>query len=220
MSLSDGNPLACTIVSDKKLGVPRAQRVCLRTRTSDILFGGPGLMPRSKRALSSRCDPRYLALSEGRDLGCAWEQDGKSSFSLVLRGPIRPDKYLRHRTNPVVETRERRGPSVTAGTMALSTASAGLFLVSGLVVAVTLKRTFFHTWRSSVAVVTVVMIWICWALVIGQLLGAFGWLRRGPLVIAALACAGLALVMFRHLPPLAREPNEGGAGRPDGAAPR
>jgi len=93
---------------------------------------------------------------------------------------------------------------VTAGALAWSAVCGALFLASGLVVAFSVKRAFFDTWRASVAVVAVVMIWICWALALGQLLGVFGWLRRGPLALAAVASAGAALALFRRRPPPAR----------------
>ena len=88
---------------------------------------------------------------------------------------------------------------MTAGALAGSVLCGGVFTASGLVVAVTSKRAFFSTWRSSLAVVAVVLIWICWALGLGQLLGAFGLLRRGALLAAAVATAGLAIALSSRL---------------------
>ncbi len=74
---------------------------------------------------------------------------------------------------------------------------AGLFLGAGLVVSVTVKRLFFAAWSGSLAVTTVAMVWLCWALALGQLLGAVGLLRRGALLGAALLSAVAAITVAR-----------------------
>jgi len=75
---------------------------------------------------------------------------------------------------------------------------AGLFIGSGAVFSYTVKHAFFSAWRGSQAVVVEVLIGICWALVLGQLLGAFGWLSRAPLLISAVGSAAGATLASRH----------------------
>ncbi len=78
--------------------------------------------------------------------------------------------------------------------LALALLFSTVFIGSGAVVAITVKRLFFADWRGSVAAVTVALVGICWALALGQLLGAIGWLRTAPLLGAAVASAGVALL--------------------------
>ncbi len=75
-------------------------------------------------------------------------------------------------------------------------------VVAGLVVAVTVKQVFFSSWRGSLAITTVVSVWLCWALALGQLLGSVGLIRRVALLTGALlsaaAAIGLRRVADRH----------------------
>ncbi|MDP9073195.1 MAG: hypothetical protein M3N98_03290, partial [Actinomycetota bacterium] len=106
---------------------------------------------------------------------------------------------------------------MTAATLAWSALGAGLFVASGLIVAVTVTRVVLHhehlcdllgsypnkshKWPSSLAVASVALVWICWALALGQLLGALALLRRGPLLVAAVASAAAGHFLSRLLPP-------------------
>lgn len=78
--------------------------------------------------------------------------------------------------------------------------NAGLFIGSGTVFCLALKRVFFAGWRGSPAVVAVVLIGLGWALALGQLLGAVGWLRPGPLLASAVGSAALAVAARRRCP--------------------
>ncbi|HEX3541304.1 MAG TPA: hypothetical protein VHT75_12800 [Acidimicrobiales bacterium] len=80
-------------------------------------------------------------------------------------------------------------------TGALSVVATVVFVASGLLVAVTLWRRVFGNWRGSLAVTAVALIWLCWALVVAQLLGAIGLLRSLPLVVAAVASAVAAVAL-------------------------
>lgn len=86
---------------------------------------------------------------------------------------------------------------MSAGALAVAAVCACIFLASGAVVAVAVKRRFFGDWTSSDAVVVYATVWICWALAVGQLLGAVGLLRRGALVAAAVASAASAFAATR-----------------------
>ncbi|MDQ1412882.1 MAG: hypothetical protein QOE07_1470 [Acidimicrobiaceae bacterium] len=72
-----------------------------------------------------------------------------------------------------------------------------VFVGAGLVVAVTVKRLFFAAWRGSLAVTTVGLTWLCWALGLGQLLGAVGLIRRVALLTGALVMAAVAVGLLR-----------------------
>ena len=77
-----------------------------------------------------------------------------------------------------------------------------VFVGAGLVVAIIVKRLIFASWRGSLAVTAVVLVWLCWALALGQLLGAVGLIRRVALLTGALVSAGVAIglrrVAIRH----------------------
>jgi hypothetical protein len=90
---------------------------------------------------------------------------------------------------------------VTAGTLVLAVICGGLFTICGLIVAVTVRHAFFRAWAGSEAVVVVVLVAICWALGLGQLLGAVGLLRRGALLVGALVTAGVAVAAAHRWPP-------------------
>ena len=81
--------------------------------------------------------------------------------------------------------------------LALAVVCASVFLGSAAVVSLTVKQAWFGAWRGSAGVVTSVLIGICWALVLGQLLGAVGWLRTVPLLAASVASA-VAALFLRH----------------------
>ncbi len=83
--------------------------------------------------------------------------------------------------------------------MAWSLLLAALFVGAGGAVSITVKRLWFPEWRGTLAVTTVVLVWVCWALALGQLLGAVGLLRRGALVTAALATGAALLVLARAM---------------------
>ncbi|HEX3426128.1 MAG TPA: hypothetical protein VHT30_08345 [Acidimicrobiales bacterium] len=86
---------------------------------------------------------------------------------------------------------------MSAGALAVAVACVCVFLASGAAVAVAVKRRLFGDWTGSDAVVVYAAVWICWALGLGQLLGAVGVLRRGALVAAALASAAIAFAATR-----------------------
>ncbi|HEX3539211.1 MAG TPA: hypothetical protein VHT75_02100 [Acidimicrobiales bacterium] len=71
----------------------------------------------------------------------------------------------------------------------------GVFVGCGLVVALAIRQAYFASWRGSQGVVVVAMVWICWALTLGQLLGAVGLLRRGALLLGAMITAGASLLL-------------------------
>lgn len=87
---------------------------------------------------------------------------------------------------------------MTAGTLVFAIVCGSVFAGSGLVVALSLKRAFFADWSGSEAVVATVLLWICWALALGQLLGAVGLLRRGALLVTALVTAAIARAWAAH----------------------
>ncbi len=72
-----------------------------------------------------------------------------------------------------------------------------VFLGSATTVSLTIKRTWFAGWRGSIGVVTTVLIGLCWALALGQLLGAVGWLRTLPLLGASVVSAAAAVAFGR-----------------------
>lgn len=82
-------------------------------------------------------------------------------------------------------------------TVLWSLLGGGLFMGGGLVVSLAVKRQFFPACRGSTAVTTVVLVWLCWALALGQLLGAFGLLREMALLCGALVSAAVAIVAER-----------------------
>ena len=84
---------------------------------------------------------------------------------------------------------------MSAGELLLAVLCGGVFTGCGLIVASAVRRAYFATWRGSQAVVVITMAWICWALTLGQLLGAVGLLRRGALLVAALVTAGGSLLL-------------------------
>ncbi len=86
---------------------------------------------------------------------------------------------------------------MSVGNLVLALLCGAVFTGCGVVVAVSVRRAFFSEWRGSEAVTVVVLNWICWALALGLLLGAVGLLRRGALVLAALASAGIAAAARR-----------------------
>lgn len=77
--------------------------------------------------------------------------------------------------------------------------NVSLFLGSGVLFSISVKRVFFASWRGSAAWIATVLIGICWALAIGQFLGALGWLRSGPLALSALVSAASAVAIRRYL---------------------
>ncbi len=86
--------------------------------------------------------------------------------------------------------------------MSLVTAVSSLlcgivFVGAGLVVAVTVKRRYFASWRGTLAVTAIVLVWLCWALALGQLLGAVGLIRRMALLSGALMSAVAAIGVRR-----------------------
>ncbi len=87
---------------------------------------------------------------------------------------------------------------MSAATLLLAVVCGTAFAASGIVVAVALKRAFFAAWTGSEAVITVVLVWICWALALGQLLGAVGLLRRGALLVSAVASAAITYAATRN----------------------
>lgn len=86
----------------------------------------------------------------------------------------------------------RRG-ALSAVTPLWSLLSAAVFLAAGLVVADTVRRRWFAPAALSLSVTVIATLWICWALALGQVLGAVGLLRPLPLVLSALVTAGVAL---------------------------
>lgn len=98
------------------------------------------------------------------------------------------------------DTPQRRccGFIVNAWTLTWAVVNASLFLGSGAVFSFEVKRAYFAAWRGSLAVVTLVLIGLCWALVLGQLLGAVGWLRTPPLVICSLGSAVAAKLAYQR----------------------
>jgi hypothetical protein len=82
---------------------------------------------------------------------------------------------------------------VSTFTVLTSLTGAVVFAGAGLAVAVTAQRRFFPHWRGSVAATVVVLVWLCWALALGQVLGAFGLLRRIALLTAAVLSAAAAI---------------------------
>jgi len=76
----------------------------------------------------------------------------------------------------------------------------------------------FPAWRGSPAVVAVAMIALGWALGLGQLLGAVGGLRRGPLLAAALASAAVVALAFRRVEVATARPTDDAAGATSPAA--
>ena len=88
---------------------------------------------------------------------------------------------------------------MTAAALASAVAAAALFIGSGVVVSLAVRRTFFAAWRGSTAVVAVALTGTCWALVLGHLLGAFGLLRALPLLVSAVVSAAGVHVACRHL---------------------
>jgi hypothetical protein len=96
---------------------------------------------------------------------------------------------------------------VSAATLLWSLLSAAVFLGAGLVVADAVRRRWFASSGISLSVTVVALVWLCWALVLGQLLGAVGLLRPLPLVLAALVTAGAALwAASRPTKPATTEP--------------
>jgi hypothetical protein len=97
-----------------------------------------------------------------------------------------------------------------------------VFVGAGLVVAVTVKRLCFRAWRGSLAVTAVVLVWLCWALGLGQLLGALGLIRRMALVTGALVSAAAAIGLGRLADsrrPVAGEPADQPAAADEPAKP-
>jgi len=92
---------------------------------------------------------------------------------------------------------------VSAATLVVAIVCGGLFVGAGVVVATALKLAFFAAWVGSGAVTVLVLLWICWALALGQLLGAVGLVRRGALVVSAVATAAIAVAATRRHPPSA-----------------
>jgi len=89
---------------------------------------------------------------------------------------------------------------VTVVQLVWSLLSAGLFIAAGLVVSITVRRCCFPLWRGTLAATVVALVWICWSLVLGQLLGAVGLLRPVPLLVAALVTAAASLLAVRWMP--------------------
>lgn len=94
---------------------------------------------------------------------------------------------------------------MTASSLTWAALCATVFLGSGAAVALTVKKAFFPSWRGSAGLVVVLLTGTCWALALGQLLGAVGWLRVTPLLGAAVASASVAVLAARRLP--AAEPS-------------
>lgn len=90
-------------------------------------------------------------------------------------------------------------------TVASSIIGGVVFVAAGLVVSVTAKRLFFPAWRGCLAVTTVALLWLCWALGLGQLLGAVGLVRRMALLTTAVLSAGAAVGLRRR----AERPGQG-----------
>ncbi|MDQ1368743.1 MAG: hypothetical protein QOF20_1096, partial [Acidimicrobiaceae bacterium] len=91
----------------------------------------------------------------------------------------------------------RQEHRVTFVTVVSSVLGGIVFVGAGLVVAVTVKQLFFAAWRGSLAVTTVGLTWLCWALGLGQLLGAVGLIRRVALLTGALVMAAVAVGLLR-----------------------
>lgn len=91
---------------------------------------------------------------------------------------------------------------MSALSVAWSLLGGSVFLAAGLMVSVTLRRLFFPGWRGTLAVTTVALLWLCWALALGQLLGAVGLLRQmallGSAVLSAAATMALARAFASH----------------------
>lgn len=87
---------------------------------------------------------------------------------------------------------------MTAAALTWAVVAAGVFIGSGAVVSLAVKKAFFPAWRGSVGVTVAVLIGTCWALALGQLLGAVGWLRTAPLLGAAVASAVAATLVSRR----------------------
>jgi len=89
---------------------------------------------------------------------------------------------------------------MSASALALGLVGASLFLCSGAVVSVTVRRAYFADWRGSAAAVVLAVTALSWTLAIGQVLGAFGWLQAAPLVGVAMASAALAVLIRQRGP--------------------
>ncbi len=108
---------------------------------------------------------------------------------------------------------------MTASAVALAAVSALVFVAAGAAVSIAVKEVCFASWRGSPAVVTVALIGTCWALAVGQLLGAVGWLRPAPLVGAALVSAAVAVLAGVRPRVAGPEPPASGGGVPAPPAP-
>ena len=82
---------------------------------------------------------------------------------------------------------------MSASNLLLAILCASVFVGCGVAVAIALWRRFFAHWTGADAVLVCALIWICWALLLGQLLGAVGLLRRGALLVSALITAAIAV---------------------------
>ncbi len=103
---------------------------------------------------------------------------------------------------------------MTASSLLWAVTNGTLFLGSGAAVSLSLKRLFFGAWRGGSAVIVLALLGISWALALGQLVGAVGWLRPAPLVLCAVGSATVLTLVCRRVsvsePPTApRETNQG-----------
>ena len=96
-----------------------------------------------------------------------------------------------------------------------------VFLGSGAAVSLTVTKVFLPAWRGSIGAVAAVLVGVCWALVLGQLLGAVGWLRTAPLLTAAVASAVAVVVAGRRawtVEPPGEHPDDDGPAAPESPA--
>ncbi|MGH9124289.1 MAG: hypothetical protein ACRDZ8_06120, partial [Acidimicrobiales bacterium] len=111
---------------------------------------------------------------------------------------------------------------MSANSLLLALLCGTVFVASGLAVAVAVWHRFFARWTGADAVLVCALVWICWALALGQMLGAVGLLRRGALLAMAVATAAAAVAVEIRSPSVSKRktsaPREASAPRKTSAA--